>query len=93
MYIFCSSIYWTMTAEAKYPINITKSNERFVLSLQYNGSFLFANATKIQQLNTKDSEIKKKYSLCLGNVSKDFTIDNMKKTGLKGRVKFCSKCV
>ena len=28
--------------------------------------------------------------MCLGNVSKDFTIDNMKKTGLKGRVKFCS---
>ena len=28
------------------------------------------------QFKTKDSEIEK-YLLCLGNVSKDFTIDNM----------------
>ena len=28
--------------------------------------------------------------MCLGNVSKDFTINNMKKTGLKGAVKFIS---
>ena len=27
---------------------------------------------------------------CLGNVSKDFTINNLKKRGLKGVVKFCS---
>ena len=27
---------------------------------------------------------------CLGNVSKDFTINNLKKSGLKGVVKFCS---
>ena len=31
----------------------------------------------------KDSEIRP-YPLCLGNISNDFTIDNMKKTGLKG---------
>ena len=30
----------------------------------------------------KNSEIKD-YALCLGNTSKDFTINNMKKTGLK----------
>ena len=40
----------------------------------------------------KNSEIKD-YALCLGNVSKDFTINNMKKkkkkkTGLKGTVNF-----
>ena len=29
----------------------------------------------------KDSEIKK-YPLCLGNISKDFTANNMKKRGL-----------
>ena len=33
-----------------------------------------------------DSEIKD-YALCLGNISKDFTIHNMSKTGLKGSVK------
>ena len=32
---------------------------------------------------------KKSYGLCLGNISKDFTINNMKKkTGLKEAVKF-----
>ena len=30
------------------------------------------------------------YALFLGNISKDFTINNMKKTGLKGVVKFFS---
>ena len=40
-------------------------------------SFLFAYATKIYQFKAKDSEIKK-YPLCSGNVSKDFTINNMK---------------
>ena len=35
----------------------------------------------------KNSEIKD-YALCLGNVSKDFTISNIKKTGLKGVVNF-----
>ena len=41
------------------------------------------------QLKAKDSEIKP-YQLCLGNVSNDFTIDNLKKTGLKGSVQVFS---
>ena len=45
------------------------------------------NATKIYQFKAKDSEIKY-YTLCLGNISKDFAINNMKKIGLKGSVKF-----
>ena len=55
----------------------------------YNGnnSFLFVNATKVYQFKAKNSEIKD-CTLCLGNISKDFKIDNMKKTGLKGVVKF-----
>ena len=75
----------TLTAEAKYPINFTKPGKSFLLSLHYNGSksFLFFNATKVYQFKAKNSEIKD-YALCLGNVSKDFTINNMKKTGLKG---------
>ena len=28
-------------------------------------------------------------SLCLGNISKDFSVDNMKKTGLNGYVYDC----
>ena len=68
------------TAEAICLINLTGSEKRFILSLHYNrsDSFLFVNAIKIYQFKVKDSEIKP-YPLCLGNISKDFTIDNMKK--------------
>ena len=69
----------TLTAEAKHPINFTQSGKKFVLSLHYNGSnsFLFVNATKAYQFKVKNSE-KKDYALCLGNISKDFTINNLK---------------
>ena len=79
----------TLTAKAKYPINFTQLEKRFVLSLHYNGSnsFLFVNATKIYQFKAKDSETKD-YTLYLGNISKDFTTDNMKKTGLIEGVHF-----
>ena len=40
---------------------------------------------KYISFNAKYSEIKK-YPLCLGNISKDFSVDNMKKTGLNGYV-------
>ena len=74
----------TLTAEAIYPINYTQPSKRFVLNLHYNGgnSFIFVNATKLYQFKGKSSEIKD-YTLCLGNISKDFTINNMEKTGLK----------
>ena len=67
----------TLTAEAKYPINFAQPRKRFVLSLRYSGSnnFLFLNATKIYQFKAKNSEITD-YTLCLGNISKDFTINN-----------------
>ena len=79
----------TLTTEAKYPISFTQSGKRFVLSLYYNGSnsFLFVNATKAYQFETRNSEIKD-YAMCLGNVSKDFTTNNMKKTGLKENIIF-----
>ena len=41
--------------------------------------------TEIIKLKAKDSEILA-YSLCLGNISKDWSHDNIKKTGLKGYV-------
>ena len=60
-------------------LDCTQTNKRFVLSLRYNGRkiFLFVNATKIYQFKAKDSEIKD-YTLCLGNISKDFSINNNK---------------
>ena len=51
-------------------------------------SYLF-NVVKMFQFKAKDLE-KKPYPLFLGNISKDFTINNMKKTGLKGNVKVFS---
>ena len=56
-----------------------------------NGSnnFLFVNATTMYQFKAKDSEIKY-YTLCLGDFSKDFTINNMKKTRLNGIEKLFS---
>ena len=79
----------TLKTEAKYPINFIYPRKKFVLSLHYNGSnsFLFANTTKVYQFKAKNSEIKE-YALCLGNVSKGFPINNMKKTGLKESVNF-----
>ena len=41
------------------------------------------------KFKAKNSEIKP-YPLCLGNASKCFTLNNMKKTGLKGTVKVFS---
>ena len=77
----------TLTAEAEYPNNFSRSERKFCVSLPYNGSnsFLFVNGTKIHQFKAKDFEIKK-YPLCLGNISKDFSVNNMKKTGLNGYV-------
>ena len=51
--------------------------------MDYNGasSYLFVNGAEIYKLKTKDSEIVAT-PLCLGNISKDFSVDNMKKTGL-----------
>ena len=39
----------TLTAEAQYSINFSRSNRNFCLNLHYNrsSSFLFVNATKI----------------------------------------------
>ena len=73
----------TLSVKAQYSINFSRSNRKFCLSLHYNGSnsFLFDNATKIYQFKAKDSEIKK-HALRLGNISGDFSANNMKKIGL-----------
>ena len=77
----------TIYAEKRYSINFTKGKARFCLSLHYNGdiSYLFVNSTEICKFKAKDSEIVAT-PLFLGNISKDFSVDNMKKTGLYGNV-------
>ena len=61
-------------------INFTVNYKKFCLSLHYNGakSYLFVNGTEIHKFKAKDSEIVAT-PLCLGNVSKDFSVDNTKK--------------
>ena len=55
--------------------------------MHYNGSnsYLSVNGTKIYKFKAKDSEIVASPS-CLGNISKDWSADNMKKTGFSGYV-------
>ena len=70
-----------------YLINFTKEKTKFCLSLHYNGanSYLFVNGTEIIKFKAKDSEIVAT-PLCLGNITKEFSEDNTKKTGLNGYV-------
>ena len=77
----------TVYAEKLYLINFTENNKNFCLTLHYNGanSYLFVNSTEIYKFKAKYSEIVAT-PLCLGNISKDFSVDNMKKTGLNGYV-------
>ena len=73
----------TLTAEKMYSINFTEKNKKFCLSLHYNGanSYLFVNGTEIYKFKAKDSEIVAT-PLCLGNISKDWSTDNIKRTGI-----------
>ena len=77
----------TLTAEKMCSINFTVTDKKFCLSLHYNGanSYFFVNGTEIYKFKSKDSEIVAT-QLCLGNISKDWSIDNMKKKGFSGYV-------
>ena len=68
-----------------YSVNFNKENTKFCLNLHYNGanSYLFVNGTEIIKFKAKDSEISA-YPLYLGKFSKDWSVVNVKKTGLRG---------
>ena len=70
-----------------YSINFTVTKKKFCLSLHYNGadSYLFVNGKEIVKFKAKDSAIVAT-PLCLGNISKDWSVNNMKKTGPNGYV-------
>ena len=70
-----------------YLINFTENNNKFYLSLHYNGanSYLFDNGKEIRKFKAKDSG-NIATPLCLGIISKVFVVDNMKKTWLNGYV-------
>ena len=75
----------TLHAEKMYSVNFTATRKKFCLSLHYNGdnSYLFDNGTEIYIFKARDSEIVAN-PLCLGNISEDYSVANMKKTGLYG---------
>ena len=58
-----------------YLTNFTIANKKICLSLHCNGdsSYLFVNDKEIINFKAKDSDIIP-YPLCLGNISKDYTI-------------------
>ena len=68
----------TIYAEKLCSINFTENNKKVCLSL-------FVDGTEIHKFKARDSEIVLNI-LCLGNISKEFLVDNMKKTGLNGYV-------
>ena len=81
----------TITAEKMYSINFTVTKKKsvwdcitIVICFGAN-SYLFTNGTEIYKFKAKDSEIVAT-PLCLGNISKDWSLDNMKKTGFNGYV-------
>ena len=55
--------------------------------MRYNGanSFLFVNGDEIYKFKANVSEIVAT-PLCLGNISKDWSTDNMRKTGINAYV-------
>ena len=63
-----------------YSINFTVTKIKFCLSLHYSpvNSYLFVNGTEIIRFKAKDSKFVAS-PLCLGNISKDWSTDNMKK--------------
>ena len=77
----------SLTAEKMYSINLTVTKKKFCLSLHYNAgnSYLFVNGTELYRFKAKHSEIVAS-PLCLGNISKNWSVDNMKRTGLTGYV-------
>ena len=56
------------------------TKKKFCLSLHYNGanSYLFVNGTEIYKFKVKDSKIVVT-PLCLGDISKDWSVNNIKK--------------
>ena len=70
-----------------YSINFNVTNKKFCSSLHYNGanSYLFVNGADIYKFKSKDSEISVG-PICLGNISKDWSVDNMKRTGFSDYV-------
>ena len=69
----------SLTAKKMYSVNFTDNGDKNCLSLHYNGknSYLFINGVEITKFKAKDSNIITN-PLCLGNISKCWSVDNIK---------------
>ena len=67
----------TLVAETDYSFNFSEEGKKFILKEIY--YHLFVNGVRSYYFKAKDSKLNT-YPLCLGNISRDFTVDNMKKT-------------
>ena len=77
----------TLSAEEMYSTNFTEIDKKSGLILHYNevNIYLFVNGNEIRKIKAKDFETVATPSY-LGKVSKDWSVDNMKNTGLNGHV-------
>ena len=68
-------------------INFIVTKKKFCLNLHYNGanSYLFVNVTEIYKFKAKDPEILVG-PISLGKISKNWSVDNIKRTGFTGYV-------
>ena len=68
-----------MTAEKEDAINFSEQQNKFCLSVHYNGvnNYKFVSGVEIYKLEAKDPE-RNAAPLCSYNISKDFPVDNMK---------------
>ena len=73
-----------LTAEKKYSVNFTENSKKCCLSLHYNrvNSYLIGNRKEIHKFKARVSEIAPT-PLYLGSISKDFSVDDIKKDSIK----------
>ena len=77
----------SLTAKKMYSVNFADNGDKYCLNLHYNGAnnYLLVNGVVIIKFKAKVSNIIAT-PLCLGSISKDWSVDNMKDIGLNGYV-------
>ena len=77
-----------MAAEKMYSINFMENHKNFgpaLIIMKQRVIYLFVNGTEIHKFKAKDSKVVA-ITLCLANISNDWSVENMKKIGLNGCV-------
>ena len=77
----------TLYAEKNYWRNFTDPGKKFVISLHYNGyeSYFFVNGRRELKFKAKTDQLVKE-TLCIGNLSDQWTTSESEKTGLYGNI-------